>query len=131
MAAECFIEKRSRQELSFLIETHGRGGRSHNPGMAKRRHYLKEWRKSRDLTQEQASSVLGISRSHLANLERGERDPDLAILEAMSKVYRCSVPELIVRNPADPASLWTLFEAIEEQDRAQAAKVLEAFKKSA
>lgn len=67
------------------------------PLMAK--HFLKEWRKFREMTLEQAEEASGLSHSVITRLENDRRDYSAHHLIALAKAYRCSEPDLLGRNP--------------------------------
>ena len=56
---------------------------------------LSKLRKAKKLNQEQASELLGISRSTYANYEVGAREPSLALLKKMAKVFGVSADYLL------------------------------------
>lgn len=64
-----------------------------------RRTFLKEWREYRELTQEQAAERVGMDRSNLSRVERGEVPYSQALLEAASEAYRCEPWDLLNVNP--------------------------------
>lgn len=63
------------------------------------KHYIKEWREYRGLTQERAIERLGWSQSKISRLERGETPYDEFDLAAASVAYNCSPSDLISVNP--------------------------------
>ncbi|MCA1490119.1 helix-turn-helix transcriptional regulator [Ensifer sp. NBAIM29] len=67
----------------------------------KPRHFIKEWRKYRRLTQEQIASALGYAVSSLSQLENGKQGYSQAILEALGEVLQCTPAELLSVNPLD------------------------------
>lgn len=72
--------------------------------------FLKVWRKHRGLTQEAAASRLGMDRSNLSKIERGEVPYNQALLEAAADAYQCEPADLIMRDPNSP--IWTLMDTI-------------------
>ena len=56
---------------------------------------LKNLRKDKDLTQEQVSKYLGLTRGAYAGYELGRRDPDKQTLLKLSRFYGVSVEFLI------------------------------------
>ena len=66
--------------------------------MAGQGHHLKAWRKYRGLTQEQLAERIGIARSYLTKIERGDRRYDQPFLEAAADALRCSVADLVTRK---------------------------------
>jgi transcriptional regulator with XRE-family HTH domain len=92
------------------------------------RHFIKEWRKHRGLTQEQLAERIGIARSYLTKIERGDRRYDQPFLEAAADALRCEPSDLIVRDPTATESIWSLWETLTPPQRLQAVAVLKAIK---
>lgn len=56
---------------------------------------IKKFRERYNLTQEDLAKKLKIDRSSVAKWERGENSPRLKYLFAMSKIFQCSIEDLI------------------------------------
>lgn len=56
---------------------------------------LAEYRDKMDLTQEQLAEMVGISQSHYAKLENGQRLPSLKVLYALSQVFGIKMGDII------------------------------------
>ncbi len=102
----------------------------HNSRMAKQRHFIRQWRKHRELTQDQLAERVGINRAHLSRVETNGREPDLALLELLADALRCDVADLIIRDPSDPAGLWSIYDALTVQQRVQLVAIGETLKKT-
>lgn len=87
--------------------------------MAQQRHYIKEWRKFRSLTQEQLAERIGIDKSYLSKIETGKRRYDQQFLEAAADALRCEPGDLIVRNPLDVDGVWSIWDQLEPTQRRQ------------
>lgn len=59
---------------------------------------LAEYRDKMDLTQEQLAEMVGISQSHYAKLENGQRLPSLKVLYALSQVFGVKMGDIIEPN---------------------------------
>ena len=94
--------------------------------MAKKPHYIREWRKHRQLTQEQLAERIGIARSYLTKIERGTRRYDQPFLEAAAEQLRCEPCDLIMRDPSDPEGIWSIWDQLKPSQRIQAMAVLRA-----
>ncbi|QUD88034.1 helix-turn-helix domain-containing protein [Phenylobacterium montanum] len=94
--------------------------------MAQQRHYIREWRKHRGLTQEQLAERIGIARSYLTKIETGKRRYDQPFLEAAAEALRCGPGDLITRDPTDPEGIWSIWERIPPTERKRAVAVLKA-----
>lgn len=56
---------------------------------------LRAFRKGKDLTQEEAAEMLGVSAQSVSKWERGETFPDIMMLPALANLYQVSVDALI------------------------------------
>lgn len=56
---------------------------------------LKAARVNRNLTQDEAASLLGISKSTLQKYEAGKSYPDIPVLKSIEKTYRVKYSDLI------------------------------------
>lgn len=57
---------------------------------------LQDLRKEKDLTQEQASKVLSITKEYLSMLENGDRNPSDTLKEKMAKLYNCDIANIFL-----------------------------------
>ena len=55
---------------------------------------LRELRKNRSLTQEQAAKILDITKEYLSMMERGERNPSDRIKEKLANLYDCGIEQI-------------------------------------
>jgi len=92
------------------------------------RHFIKEWRKHRGLTQEQLAERIGIARSYLTKIERGDRRYDQPFLEAAGDALRCEPADLIMRDPTAAESIWSIWEQLSPTERTQAVAVIRAIR---
>jgi transcriptional regulator with XRE-family HTH domain len=63
------------------------------------RHFIREWRKFRDLTLERLAERVGVTHGAIAQLERGEVAYTQSMLEALADGLNCSPADLIGRPP--------------------------------
>lgn len=94
--------------------------------MTKKPHYFREWRKHRGLTQEQLAERIGIARSYLTKIERGDRHYAQPFLEAAAEALRCEPSDLINRDPLQTESIWTIWEQLKPTERVQALAIIRA-----
>lgn len=94
---------------------------------AHRRTFVREWREYRQLTQEALASRVGVSQETISRLEGGKIAYTQPMLESLAEALRCEPADLIMRNPAAPGGIWSIWDQIPTQQREQAARVLEAF----
>ncbi len=59
---------------------------------------LRNLRTSKDLTQTQLANALGLAFSTISMYERGEREPDFEILEAIADYFNVSINYLLGKN---------------------------------
>ena len=105
------------------------------PDMAGRT-YLREWRKHRKLTQDQVidrltaldDQQLPQTGASLSRLENGKQPYGERILEALALIYECQPWELIGRHPDKAGEVISMFDTLNERQKAQAVAVIEALK---
>jgi transcriptional regulator with XRE-family HTH domain len=61
---------------------------------------IREYRQSRQLSQEALAALCGLHRTYVGSVERGERNVTLSTLEVFSEALDISVPELL-SEPTD------------------------------
>ncbi len=92
---------------------------------AQPKHFLREWRKFRELTLEQAAERAGTTHATLSRIERGKLPYNQALLEVLAEVYRADPASLIIRDPSDPAAIWSVWEKLKPAQRETALVMLE------
>lgn len=108
------------------------------PLMGGRRHYLREWRKHRGLTQESVVSRLAAiddpqlpqTAASLSRLENGKQPYSERMLEALADIYGTEPGHLLDRNPLKEGKVIDIFQALNEQQQRQALAVIEALAKA-
>jgi transcriptional regulator with XRE-family HTH domain len=90
--------------------------------------YLREWRKHRNLNQEQLAERLGIDRTIVSKIENGKLGYHQAFLEAAAEALMCEPADLLVRDPSKPEGIWSIWESIPPVQRPQVIAVLQALK---
>lgn len=93
----------------------------------RRRIFVREWRKARGYTLVQLAERLHMTQPALSRIERGVRPYNQDFLEACAEVLQTDPASLLMRNPAEPDFMWSLWDRIPEARRDQASKVLETF----
>ena len=56
---------------------------------------LRSLRKGKDITQEEAAEILGVSAQSVSKWERGDTLPDITLLPALANFYKVTVDSLI------------------------------------
>ncbi|MCZ7583879.1 MAG: helix-turn-helix transcriptional regulator [Deltaproteobacteria bacterium] len=56
---------------------------------------IREFRKSKNISQEKLAEMCGLHRTYIGSVERGERNVTLGTLEILASALGLSVPELL------------------------------------
>jgi transcriptional regulator with XRE-family HTH domain len=96
------------------------------PKRDRTRHFFKEWREYRGMTQEQAIGRLGWSQSKLSRIESGQTPYNQDDLESAAEAYGCNKSDLIDVNPFKEGEVVDLMRLINDRNRDQAIRVLKA-----
>lgn len=88
--------------------------------------YLREWRKHRGLTQQQLADLLNTTKGYVSQLESGKRNYTQRQLEALADALKCLPGDLLMRDPGDGESLWSVWSEIPDEKREDAIAVLKA-----
>ncbi len=99
-----------------------------------RRHFMKEWREFRGLTQEQAAARFDMDRTNLSKIERMKVPFDQPLLEMAADAYRCDPADIIMRNPLIQGAPWSLQDSLRQaspEDQARIQTVVEALLRKA
>lgn len=97
-----------------------------HPKPAKPRHYVKEWRKHRGLSQEALAERIGKTHSAISQLERGKIDYTQGMLEALADALMCEPADLLMRDPSQEQMIWSLWETLNEVERKQTVRFIQA-----
>ena len=93
---------------------------------ARHRYFFKEWRKFRNLTQEQLGARMEMTGSSISQLENGKQGFSDSTLEAMAEALACHPGDLLMRNPLDTEAPWSIWDRLGPTQRKQALAVLHA-----
>lgn len=135
----------ARWPLSGLMMARNNVRMAHND---RPKHYLRQWRESVGLSltgvrdaaealfadrivaegEEVDLGKIGLTHSTLSRIETFKVPYNQRLLEVLAEVYRTDVASLIIRNPADPEGIWSIYDQIPTPQRATALKVLSGFK---
>lgn len=97
--------------------------------MSDQRHFIKEWRIHRGLTQQQMADRVGIDKSYLSKIENGKKRYDQPFLEAAAEVLNCEVADLIQRDPNDSEAIWALWDKMQPVQKAQLVEIAKTLRK--
>jgi transcriptional regulator with XRE-family HTH domain len=96
------------------------------PKRERTKHFFKEWREFRGLTQDQATGRLNWSQSKISRIESGATPYNQDDLEAAAEAYSCEPGELIGVDPFKAGEVFDLMRLINEKNKDQAIRVLRA-----
>lgn len=96
----------------------------------RRRHFIKEWRKHRGLTQDQLADRVGVATSTISQLETGKQGYSQPTLEAIADALQCEPADLLMRNPQTPDAIWTIFEGLDPPAMNQIIEIAKTFRKT-
>lgn len=102
-----------------------------NADMDRPNNHLRAWRKFRLLTQEELADAVGTTKAVISNLENGERGLSDKWLFRLAPALQTKPGTLLDHDPNDlPTDVLDTWAAIPEENRAQALRVLESFKRA-
>lgn len=93
------------------------------------RHYIREWRDEKGLTQDQLAERIGLSRTQISRIENHKQGYSQEMLEAIAEALGTTAASLIMRAPG--SDIWSLQDALTgmgESQRRQAIAVIEALR---
>lgn len=90
------------------------------------KHFIREWRKYRQLNQEQLAGRLNVAVSTISQIETGKQGYSQPTLEALAEALSCSPADLLSVNPFKEGEVVDLMRLINDRNRDQAIRVLRA-----
>ena len=72
------------------------------------RHFIRQWRKHRGLTQEQLASRVDVATSTISQLETGKQGYSQPMLEALADALGCQPADLLMRDPLREGAVWSI-----------------------
>ena len=76
----------------------------------RRRHFVKEWRLYRKMTQEQLAERAGMTPNNLSQLENYRQNYSAAGLDALAAVLGCEPAHLLMVDPSKDQGMWAIWE---------------------
>lgn len=76
----------------------------------RRRTFIKQWRDFRGLSQAQLAERLETSESSISRIESGTQPYTQDFLEACAEALSTDVASLLMRDPSDPAAMWSIWD---------------------
>lgn len=95
------------------------------PKRTRLRHFIKEWRDHRGLSQEQVASRLQISRENYGRIEAGKVPYNQDFLELAAWALNCDVADLLMRDPTDKSAPWSILDTLKKADTPTRERILE------
>ena len=89
------------------------------PKRSRTKHFFREWREYRKLTQERAMERLGWSQPKISRIERGETPYSEDDLYAAAHAYQCTPTDLIEVNPLKDGDVVDLMRMIRDANPQQ------------
>jgi transcriptional regulator with XRE-family HTH domain len=95
-------------------------------GRGPRRHFIKQWREHRHLTQERLAERLGTTAASLSRIENYKQPYTQDFLEAAAEALGTDVASLLIRDPSDAEAPWSIWDNLKPAQRKQALRLLKA-----
>lgn len=92
------------------------------------RHYVREWRKFRGLTQERLAERTPYTTGAISQLETGRTNYTQDMLEALAQALDCKPGDLISRNPYMDGDVVYLFNDLSDEKKRIALEMLRTLK---
>jgi transcriptional regulator with XRE-family HTH domain len=92
--------------------------------------FIRQWREHRGLTLEQLASRIGTTHASLSRVERGLQPYNQPLLEAVAEALRTDAASLIMRNPADPEGIWSVWDNAKPAERRQIVEIAKTLLKT-
>jgi transcriptional regulator with XRE-family HTH domain len=91
----------------------------------RRRHFIREWREHRGLTQEQLADRLETTKANISRVENLKQGYTQDFLEACATALATDPASLLMRNPADPDGLWSVWDRAKPGERKKIREIAE------
>jgi transcriptional regulator with XRE-family HTH domain len=83
----------------------------------RRRHFIREWREHRGLTQEQLAERLETTKANISRVENLKQGYTQDFLEACATALSTDPASLLMRNPVDPEGMWSVWDLAKPGER--------------
>lgn len=100
------------------------------PKPQRRRHFVKEWRKFRHLTQEQLAERVGVTPGAISQLELGRIGYSQPMLEALAVELKCRPGDLLNVDPTKEGAIWSIWETLDQPTRNQVFQIVKTFQRT-
>ncbi len=93
------------------------------PLKQRRRTFLREWRKYRNLTQQQLADRIDASTGLISQIENGQTAYTQGTLEALADALQCEPADVLMRDPTDTGAIWTIWDQAAPDQKRQIEEV--------
>jgi transcriptional regulator with XRE-family HTH domain len=93
--------------------------------------FIRQWREHRHLTLEQLAARIGTTHASLSRVERGLQPYSQPLLEALAHALQTDAASLLMRNPADPEGIWSIWDKAKAAERRQIVEIAKTLLKTA
>lgn len=100
-----------------------------SPKPERRRHFIKQWRKSKGLTQEQLAERIGVTPGAISQLELGRVSYTQNMLEALATEFGVKPGDLLNVDPTHEGALWSIWESLDVPARNQVVEIARTFQR--
>lgn len=90
------------------------------------RHFIREWRKHRNMTQERLAALVEMSAPSISQIENGNQGYTQSTLERLAEALNCQPGDLLMRNPLVSDAPYGLLDSLKPETRRQAMVMLQA-----
>jgi transcriptional regulator with XRE-family HTH domain len=99
------------------------------PKPQKRRHFIRQWRKFKDLTQEQLAERIGVTPGTISQVETGRINYTQPLLEKLAEEFGCKPGDLLNVDPTVDKAMWSIWETLDVPARNQIAEIASTFQR--
>lgn len=96
----------------------------------RRRIFLQQWRKYRNLTQEELADRVGMSKGNISQLEQGVQGYSQEGLEALAEALQCDPGQLLNVDPSKDDAIWSIWERAKPAERTMIVEVAKTIVKT-
>jgi len=88
--------------------------------------FLRQWRQHRGYSLDKLADRVPMDKSNLSKVERGILPYNQDLLERLADALMTDPASLLMRNPANPAAIWSIWDQASPGERAQIESVAAA-----
>jgi len=92
--------------------------------------FIRAWREFRGLTQEQLADRLSTTKANISRIENLRQGYTQDFLEACADALRTDPASLIMRDPSEPAGIWSIWEHAKPGQRRQITEIARTLTKT-